>query len=121
MAQHLSLSSHVIHTEERVTITTRSLPRDGDEYDDTDERDGLLGQHAVAGRGDDDSSGEGSSRSFFMVLRDVSIEHLPSFNEGSIRGSVFNLASATLGAGALSVPYAFQVYILKSSLYSDFV
>ena len=29
------------------------------------------------------------------------------FREGSVRGSVFNLCSATLGAGALSLPYAF--------------
>jgi amino acid permease len=28
------------------------------------------------------------------------------FSEGSIRGSVFNLCSATLGAGCLSLPYA---------------
>jgi len=28
---------------------------------------------------------------------------------GSIRGSVFNLAGATLGAGALSLPYAVAV------------
>jgi hypothetical protein len=30
------------------------------------------------------------------------------FREGSVRGSVFNLCSATLGAGALSLPYAFS-------------
>jgi amino acid permease len=34
---------------------------------------------------------------------DVLSEH---FSEGSIRGSVFNLCSATLGAGCLSLPYA---------------
>lgn len=33
---------------------------------------------------------------------------LCSFREGSIRASVFNLCSATLGAGALSLPYAFK-------------
>lgn len=32
-------------------------------------------------------------------------EFLPA---GSVRSSVFNLCSATLGAGALSIPYAFQ-------------
>lgn len=31
-----------------------------------------------------------------------------SFREGSIRASVFNLCSATLGAGALSLPFAFK-------------
>lgn len=31
------------------------------------------------------------------------------FSQGSIRGSVINLASATLGAGALSIPFAMQV------------
>lgn len=31
------------------------------------------------------------------------------FREGSVRGSVFNLCSATLGAGALSLPYAFRL------------
>ena len=30
------------------------------------------------------------------------------FREGSVRGSVFNLCSATLGAGALSLPFAFS-------------
>ena len=30
------------------------------------------------------------------------------FREGSVRGSVFNLCSATLGAGALALPYAFS-------------
>lgn len=30
-------------------------------------------------------------------------------SKGSIRGSVFNLAGATLGAGALSLPYAVAV------------
>eukprot|EP00743_Colponemidia_sp_Colp-15_P003816 GILK01004116.1.p1 GENE.GILK01004116.1~~GILK01004116.1.p1 ORF type:complete len:562 (+),score=86.08 GILK01004116.1:152-1687(+) len=30
------------------------------------------------------------------------------YDAGSIKGSVFNLASATLGAGALSLPYAFS-------------
>eukprot|EP00471_Norrisiella_sphaerica_P000042 CAMPEP_0184478954 /NCGR_PEP_ID=MMETSP0113_2-20130426/837_1 /TAXON_ID=91329 /ORGANISM="Norrisiella sphaerica, Strain BC52" /LENGTH=493 /DNA_ID=CAMNT_0026856909 /DNA_START=26 /DNA_END=1507 /DNA_ORIENTATION=- len=34
--------------------------------------------------------------------------HICSFREGSIRASVFNLCSATLGAGALSLPYAFR-------------
>ena len=29
------------------------------------------------------------------------------FREGSVRGSIFNLCSATLGAGALSIPSAF--------------
>ena len=29
-------------------------------------------------------------------------------NPGSVKGSVFNLAAATLGAGALSLPYAFS-------------
>ena len=31
------------------------------------------------------------------------------FAPGSIRGGVFNLCSATLGAGALSLPHAFQM------------
>jgi len=35
-------------------------------------------------------------------------EDLCSLREGSIRASVFNLCSATLGAGALSLPYAFK-------------
>lgn len=30
-------------------------------------------------------------------------------SKGSVRGSVFNLAGATLGAGALSLPYAVAV------------
>jgi hypothetical protein len=30
------------------------------------------------------------------------------FREGTVRGSVFNLCSATLGAGTLSLPYAFS-------------
>jgi hypothetical protein len=30
-------------------------------------------------------------------------------SKGSIRGSIFNLAGATLGAGALSLPYAVAV------------
>lgn len=43
----------------------------------------------------------GKSWQSFAV--DVLNEH---FSEGSIRGSVFNLCSATLGAGCLSLPYA---------------
>jgi len=36
--------------------------------------------------------------------------------EGSVRGSIFNLCSATLGAGALSLPFAFSKGGLLSSL-----
>jgi amino acid permease len=114
----LQLSSHVSHTEERVTITTttRILPHGEDEYDETDERAGLLGQDgAQQPRRRSDAAdaalsdvGSGSRRSFFEVVWDASAENMPTFDEGSIRGSVFNLASATLGAGALSVPYAFK-------------
>ncbi|GMI11177.1 hypothetical protein TrLO_g15530 [Triparma laevis f. longispina] len=40
----------------------------------------------------------------------------PEIRTGSIRGSIFNLCSATLGAGALSLPYAFsQAGILMST------
>jgi len=50
---------------------------------------------------------EGQSRSSLSIssLKDFVDEH---YSEGSIRGSVFNLCSATLGAGALSVPFAFR-------------
>ncbi|KAI9914205.1 hypothetical protein PsorP6_004886 [Peronosclerospora sorghi] len=46
---------------------------------------------------------------FRNILTSTSI--CPSIfpTRGSIRGSVFNLASATLGAGALSLPYAVAV------------
>jgi hypothetical protein len=47
------------------------------------------------------SAASGKSWQSFAV--DVLNEH---FSEGSIRGSVFNLCSATLGAGCLSLPYA---------------
>jgi len=36
--------------------------------------------------------------------------------EGSVRSSVFNLCSATLGAGALSLPFAFSQAGLVMSL-----
>ena len=40
----------------------------------------------------------------------------PEIRTGSIRSSIFNLCSATLGAGALSLPYAFsQAGILMST------
>ncbi len=39
---------------------------------------------------------------------DTEENRLCSFREGSIRASVFNLCSATLGAGALSLPFAIK-------------
>jgi hypothetical protein len=47
-----------------------------------------------------------SPRESFASWQDLIDTH---FSQGSIRGSVINLASATLGAGALSIPYAMQV------------
>ena len=116
----LTMSSTVTHTEEhfRSTTTVRhGNPGFEDEYDETDERAGLLDVHDVrqretsgdaeCGQSDHGSSWEGSRRSFFDAFAPA-LDMVPSFDEGSIRGSVFNLASATLGAGALSVPYAFK-------------
>jgi hypothetical protein len=107
----LAMSSTITHTAD-VTVTTTTTTRTLDdledgEWDETDERAGLLRT-----RRDSDvsagSSWEGSRRSFFETAIAPALELMPSFDEGSIRGSVFNLASATLGAGALSVPYAFM-------------
>ncbi|GMI44722.1 hypothetical protein TrCOL_g13908 [Triparma columacea] len=44
-------------------------------------------------------------------------KELASMREGSVRSSVFNLCSATLGAGALSLPYAFSQAGLITSLF----
>ena len=52
-----------------------------------------------------DSKNDADSEAF---SESVSKSKLCSFNEGSIRASVFNLCSATLGAGALSLPYTFK-------------
>jgi len=47
----------------------------------------------------------GRSSMSISSIKDLVDEY---YSEGSIRGSIFNLCSATLGAGALSVPYAFK-------------
>ena len=101
------------------TVVTIHGMGNGDEnFDDevTDEQTELLGRAAPAPLfesnheevGDySDESWEGSRRSFYDFVKGASGEIL-RFEEGSVRGSVFTLASATLGAGALSVPFAFK-------------
>jgi amino acid permease len=86
---------------------------DADADDVTDERAQLLPRQLPEsgmqrGTSDDGSSWEGSRRSFWEAVIVPAADMMPSFDEGSIRGSVFNLSSATLGAGALSVPFAFK-------------
>lgn len=116
----LTMSSTVTHTSD-VTITTRTTANgahdltNGDDYDFTDERAELLSgggpsrrEDAECALSDVGSSWEGSRRSFYDAAIAPALEMVPTFDEGSVRGSVFNLASATLGAGALSVPYAFK-------------
>lgn len=109
----LTLSSTVTHT----THTVVSNDTGDDDLEETDEGAGLLGRGppATLSQRESDfecgsvgSSWEGSRRSFFELAIAPALEMVPSFDEGSIRGSVFNLASATLGAGALSVPFAFK-------------
>ena len=58
---------------------------------------------------DDDELPWSPSTPFLSALHAASPRDALSkwFREGSVRGSVFNLCSATLGAGALSLPYAF--------------
>lgn len=46
-----------------------------------------------------------ASRGLTRYEPQVSCSHY--FREGSVRGSIFNLCSATLGAGALAIPSAF--------------
>mmetsp|Transcript_12185 Transcript_12185/g.19297 ORF Transcript_12185/g.19297 Transcript_12185/m.19297 type:complete len:496 (-) Transcript_12185:35-1522(-) len=108
----LTLSSTVTHTTD-VTVTTSRMSNgaahdlaNGDDCDVTDERAALL--DAECALSDGGSSWEGSRRSFYEAAIAPVLEMAPSFDEGSVRGSVFNLSSATLGAGALSVPYAFK-------------
>jgi len=129
----LTLSSTVTHTTD-VTVTTSRMSNgdahdlaNGDDCDVTDERAELLGggplrretaarasswegsrRDAECALSDEGSSWEGSRRSFYEAAIAPVLEMAPSFDEGSVRGSVFNLSSATLGAGALSVPYAFK-------------
>ena len=110
----LAMSSTVTHTTDVLTVTTTTTRdeleagRDDDAWDETDERAGLLRTRRESDLSDPGSSWEGSRRSFYEAAIAPALELVPSFDEGSIRGSVFNLASATLGAGALSVPYAFM-------------
>ena len=50
--------------------------------------------------------GFGASFSFTSTL--PAIVSSPAPSDAQVRGSIFNLCSATLGAGALSLPYAFS-------------
>ena len=58
--------------------------------------------------GNDDSLLFSPPQTPFLRMFDSKEAFSSWFREGSVRGSVFNLCSATLGAGALALPYAFS-------------
>ena len=68
----------------------------------------LLRRHAQERQKEREDFGQSPPQTPFLRAFESKKAFSDWFREGSVRGSVFNLCSATLGAGALALPYAFS-------------